>query len=175
MLSFLRHFAERLPGTIAIQDGHGFSLGHTASLPACNAGRRGEERLVYGGAGAADRRVLCVKDAAGAYAWAEMGLAALDSRYVNVTGGAVTVISGTATWNIGNIASGTRAAGQNVTVTGAALGDPCIGGLTSLDESWAIDCNVTAANIVTCTAVNTSGGTVDPASGTLRATCFQHG
>lgn len=68
-MSFWRHLVERLPGVLGLKDGHGFALGHTASLPACEARRRGEQRRVAGGAGVADREVVCRKDAADAYAW----------------------------------------------------------------------------------------------------------
>ncbi len=68
------HLLERLPGSWGSRDGHGFSLGHTpaASLPACDARRRGEMRRVDSEAGVADRVVVCMKDAADAYDWLDV-------------------------------------------------------------------------------------------------------
>ena len=68
-----RHFLERLPGVLGMKDGHAFALGLTASLPTCEARRRGEMRRVIGAAGVGDRIVVCGKNVADAYAWTSAG------------------------------------------------------------------------------------------------------
>jgi hypothetical protein len=40
--------------------------------------------------------------------------------------------------------------------------------------TWLLSAQVTAANTVTVTLRNDSGGTIDPASGTLRVTVWKH-
>lgn len=71
-----QHFLERLPGVVGLKTGHAFVLGSTTSLPTCEARRRGEQRQVDGGTGVADRIAVCLKDAADAYGWSDVTLAA---------------------------------------------------------------------------------------------------
>lgn len=62
-----------------------------------------------------------------------------------------------------------------VTVTGAALGDAALCGFsTAMPISWLFRGHVTAADTVTCSADNFTGGTVDLASGTLIAEVWKH-
>lgn len=62
-----------------------------------------------------------------------------------------------------------------VTVTGAALGDVALCGFsTAMPISWLFRGHVTAADTVTCSADNYTGGTVDLASGTLIAEVWKH-
>lgn len=58
-----------------------------------------------------------------------------------------------------------------VTVTGAAVGDVVVGVAHSsiIVATWRLDAVVSATNTVTVLATNNTGGTVDLASGTLRA------
>ena len=87
-----RHFIEKLPGVIGTKDGHAFVLGHTATLPTCEARREGEERMVRGTAGVATRRVICVKNAADAYAWGDtLAGAASAAQSATIASGVVTV------------------------------------------------------------------------------------
>jgi len=76
-------------------------------------------------------------------------------------------LTGSATWNPGSIADGNEEA-QEITVTGAALGDFVIGVSFSLDvQDLQLTADVTAANTVTA-VLSSSGDTVDLASGTIR-------
>ncbi len=90
MIDILDVLLQRLPGSWAVRDGKGMADGHIATLPACDVARRGERRRVDGGAGVADRWVVCEKSAADVYAWQEKGRAALDAAY---TGGAASASS----------------------------------------------------------------------------------
>lgn len=84
------------------------------------------------------------------------------------------VLTATTTWNPASAATGT-AQSTTITVTGAAVGDLAVAGLTTMPTgTWLLSAQVTAANTVTVTLRNDSGATVDPASGTLRATVWKH-
>lgn len=82
-------------------------------------------------------------------------------------------LSASATWDPGNVADGEMVS-QDVTVTGAALGDFAIASF-SLDVSdLVLDANVTAADTVTVTLTNDGiGAGVDLGSGTLRVRVLQ--
>lgn len=82
-----KRFGTRLPGTHAVPDGQGFYLGHTTTLPVCNASRQGEQRYQRGGSGVADTIVCCQKDAAGDYAWETIATA---SGFLPLSGGTLT-------------------------------------------------------------------------------------
>jgi hypothetical protein len=83
-------------------------------------------------------------------------------------------MTATTTWNPASATTGT-AQSTTVTVTGAAVGDPAVASLTTMPTgTWLLSAQVTAANTVTVTLRNDSGGTVDPASGTLRVTVWKH-
>lgn len=74
---------------------------------------------------------------------------------------------GTAGWNPPPLADGATAT-TTVTVTGASVGDPCNAGLSvAVPGGVLLAANVTAANTVTVTLFNKTGGTVDVAGGTL--------
>ena len=78
-------------------------------------------------------------------------------------------LTGTATWNPASINNGAQSS-TNVTVTGAAVGDPAFAGFTSITAAgWVISAVVTAENTVKVTLVNHTGGAVDLASGTVTA------
>lgn len=85
-----RILAVRAPGVLSLLEGCAFQISPTPTLPTCDVTRRFERRTVKGGAGVADREVMCDKSAADAYAWRELGQAALDDRYVSVTGDTMT-------------------------------------------------------------------------------------
>lgn len=98
------------------------------------------------------------------------GNLASDSDGLYVTG--VSSLNGTKTWNPGAVADGGTAT-TTVTVTGAAVGDPAVAGFAGLDEAgWIITAFVQAANTVSVTIENVSGGVLIPAQGTLTARVF---
>jgi len=67
----------------------------------------------------------------------------------------------------GSIADGDEEA-EEVTVTGAALGDFAIASMSVDVEDLQLGAAVTAANTVTCVLSNNTGGAVDLGSGTLK-------
>jgi hypothetical protein len=78
------------PGVQRIRDGIATRLGRFVTLPGASAAHRGSIGWVYGGAGVADRLVFGGKNTSDAVAWEDLGQAALDGRYVNVTGDTMT-------------------------------------------------------------------------------------
>lgn len=74
---------------------------------------------------------------------------------------------GSVVWDPGILATGQMTA-QNVTVTGAAIGDFAIAATGIDTTNLAVGCNVTAANTAKITLVNNSGGNIDLASSTWR-------
>lgn len=84
-------------------------------------------------------------------------------------------LSGTVSWNPGTVNAGVTTT-TDVTVTGAAVGDPVTVGLTTLDEAgWMFSGQVRTANIVTVTLTNTTGGNITvPNGGTLRASVMKY-
>jgi hypothetical protein len=77
------------------------------------------------------------------------------------------VLFGTTGWNPGPLPDGAVAT-TPVTVTGATFGDPCSVGLSvAVPGGMLLTANVTAANTVTVTLFNKTGGTVDLAGGTV--------
>ena len=161
-MSFWQHFVELLPGVLGMKPGHAFTLGHTASLPTCDASRRGEERLVHGGAGVADRKVVCRKTAADVYGWGELATPVGN------------VLMGTATWNPANQTSGTFQ-GTDITVTGAAVGDPTICALSSVTNlnGYMQHGSVKTTNTVRFELHNNTGFTNDLDEGTVRCYVFK--
>jgi hypothetical protein len=93
---------------------------------------------------------------------------------VGSTGALVTsILSATATLDFGSIGSnGTET--LTITVTGAVAGDSVfLGCPAGLDAGLVFCASVTAANTVTVRMHNSSGGSIDPASGTFRATVIR--
>lgn len=74
------------------------------------------------------------------------------------------VVEETKDW--GSIADGDEAA-QEVTVTGAQLGDFAMASMSIDISDLMLTAAVTAANTVTCVLANNTGGAVDLDSGTL--------
>jgi microcystin-dependent protein len=72
-----------LPQSWAMRDGFGWAFGHIAAadLPECNERRGNEHRYIRGGAGVADRTVVCEKNAAEAWAWKDKGDAYLAANH----------------------------------------------------------------------------------------------
>lgn len=141
--------------------GRGFATVMVESLGRCAKENRGEEVWLRGAAGVADAKYVCLKNASDAYAW------------VGTTPFAA-VLTGSTTWDPGNISGGVRTS-TAVTVTGAAVGDPAVCGFTpNVSDVLVCVATVTAAN--TCTAVlhnvtNTLAS--DLGSGTVRCTVFK--
>lgn len=80
---------------------------------------------------------------------------------------------GSKTWNIASTADN-GVAETTLTVSGATFSHKCIGAsVDSLTSAWTFDCGVSAANTVYVRALNRSGGTSDPASGTLSVILMQ--
>jgi hypothetical protein len=75
---------------------------------------------------------------------------------------------GSATYNPPSLTTGTETT-TTVTVTGAALGDYAIASFSLDTQGIKINARVSAADTVTVTFRNDTGGTLDLASGTLRA------
>lgn len=76
---------------------------------------------------------------------------------------------GSETWNPGNVADGEMVS-QEVTVTGAVLGDFAMASFSLDISDLVLDANVTADDTVTVTLTNDGiGAGVNLASGTLRA------
>jgi len=88
-------------------------------------------------------------------------------------------ISVTDTWDVGSLADGASARGT-FTVTGAAVGDLAVAGLTSVsaqagaNRMWQITAHATDTNEVLVTITNNTGSTIDLASGTVRISVFKH-
>jgi hypothetical protein len=85
----LDSIVERLSGSFRLKPGRAFALGHTAAadLPLCDESRQSEERVIEGLTGVADRKVVCEKNAADAYAWRDKGHAYLEATYTGGGGG----------------------------------------------------------------------------------------
>lgn len=77
-------------------------------------------------------------------------------------------LTGTATWDAGSIDDGNEEAAE-ITVTGAALGDFVLLSHGVDVADLALTGQVTAANTVTATLLNNTGGAIDLASTTVRA------
>lgn len=77
-------------------------------------------------------------------------------------------LDGSATWDPGNIADGNEEA-QDITVTGAALGDFVLVSFSLDVTDLVLTGCVTAANTVTASLSNNTGGAIDLSSGTVRA------
>lgn len=78
------------------------------------------------------------------------------------------VLTGTTTWDPASITAAAGTASTTVTVTGAAVGDPCFCALTTLTNQQAVlGASVSAADTVTARLVSAIG-TIDLGSGTLR-------
>jgi hypothetical protein len=75
-------------------------------------------------------------------------------------------LSGSASWNPGSIADGDEEA-QEVTATGAALGDFAIASFSLDVADLVLNAQVTASNTVTCILANNTGGAIDLGAGTV--------
>lgn len=160
----LDHLQSLMPGVLRVKDGHGFALGHTATLPTCEARRRGEKRRVQGGAGVLDREVVCRKTAADAYGWWDELLG-------------LTILTGSTTWNPAAVANGNTTS-TTFTLTGAADGDVCVGGFSGVGgeagNGLQVGCTADGANTVRVWVQNQTGGSRDLPSGTARCSCLKY-
>lgn len=92
----------------------------------------------------------------------------------NQIGGVSRELSATKTWDPANTADGAMTS-TTITVTGAVVGDPVRVGFTPAVPAGAVlSGSVTAADTVTVTLLNKTGGALDLASGTLRADVGHH-
>lgn len=78
------------------------------------------------------------------------------------------IITGSATWDAGEIADGDMES-KDITVTGAAIGDFVLISMGVDVADLVVSGQVTAADTVTATLANNTGGAVDLASTTVRA------
>ena len=83
-------------------------------------------------------------------------------------------LQGSETKDWGNIADGDEEA-EDVTVTGAALGDYAVATMSIDVTDLVITASVTAANTVTVILSNETGGAIDLGSGTLTVKVFKAG
>ena len=79
---------------------------------------------------------------------------------------------GETTWDAGSIADGDEEV-KEVTVTGAALGDYAIASLSIDVADLVLTAQVTAANTVTASLANNTGGAIDLDSATLYVMVIQ--
>ena len=77
------------------------------------------------------------------------------------------ILNATATWDPPSLGPGAAAA-TDITLTGAATTDACIGGLSSNTTTMIITCSVISSNTVRLNLFNPQTGTIDLASGTAR-------
>ena len=70
------------------------------------------------------------------------------------------MLTGSATWDMASIADGDEEA-KDVTITGAALGDYVMVSLSKDVLDLVLTAQVTAANTVTCSLANNTGGAID--------------
>ena len=82
-------------------------------------------------------------------------------------------LQGSLAWNPGAIASGAAAA-VNVSVPGAALGDPCLASFSTLStNNFLISAHVSIANTVRVVLLNKEATAIDCPAGTLRVKVFK--
>ena len=82
-------------------------------------------------------------------------------------------ITATATLDIPSLANGISH-DTTVSVPGVVLGDPVTAGISSISAvGWFLSPIVTAADTVSIRIQNSTGGTLNPASGTIRITCIK--
>ena len=140
----------------------------------------GTGNVVFGVAPPSGKTVIILRDpavdqaldliASGSFA-AENVETALDklASYVQSLAQRATWLEGNVTVDFASIASGALSAAQNITVTGAAIGDPVqISASTDLAGLLPVG-YVSAADTVTFRLINLTGGAIDPASRTYFA------
>ena len=88
-------------------------------------------------------------------------------QYINEIVPFKEVLFGSETKDWGSIADHDEAM-EEVTVTGAALGDFAMASMSVDVADLQLSADVTAANTVTCVLSNSTGGAVDLGSGTLK-------
>ena len=76
------------------------------------------------------------------------------------------MLTGSTTWNAGDIADGDEEA-KDVTIVGAALGDYVLASLSIDVADLVLTAQVTAADTVTASLSNNTGGAINLASATL--------
>jgi hypothetical protein len=82
------------------------------------------------------------------------------------------VLTGSATWDPASLGTGQIDA-TTVTVTGVAAGDPCFAGHANVaTTNLTLHAIGDATNSARVVLHNTTGGTVNIASGTVRVVCF---
>jgi hypothetical protein len=83
-------------------------------------------------------------------------------------------LTATATWDPPSMANGAIQT-TTVTVPGARPGDLAVAGHTAMPTgAWELSAQVTATDTVTVSLRNSTGGTINPDTGTLRVTVWRH-
>lgn len=131
-----------------------FATGKYSALPTAGANFRGAMARTEG---SPDTLQWCgSRDGGTNYTWSRIPLE----------------LTATTTWDPGSIADGAQDA-TVVTLTGAAKGDICGAGFTSIDDFWEINATPDTDQ-VQVRITNRSGAPVDPASGTVRVVCKKY-
>lgn len=108
------------------------------------------------------------------YCFESVDIAASSSAIVVPLLGVDRQITASEAWDPSSIADGEEEA-NDVTVTGAALGDLADCSLTTDISDLLLDCNVTATNTVTAVLANNTTGAIDLTSSTLKAKVLTNG
>jgi hypothetical protein len=128
-----------------------FRLGEYETLPTCNATRKNHTAVQDGTVWFCDGTT-----------WGANGTAAAG----------FSILTGSTTWDAANFNDDAVVA-TTVTVTGAALGDPCFAGYSSIGaQAILCEAHVQSANTVRVQLYNASAGAQDPGSGTVNVVCF---
>ena len=95
--------------------------------------------------------------------------------FIGVTGATLTsVLKTSATIDFTSLSANTTADSSDITVTGAAVGDPVLVGVpATLAAGLVVTGYVSAANTVKVRAANVTASPIDPASGTYTVTVIK--
>ena len=105
-----------------------------------------------------------------------LAASAVTATTLAVGGGATVskILTATVALDLPSIVNGGEHRLTGVSVPGVVVGDPVFAGLTSIFAiGWQVFPIVTAADTVAVWFLNYTGGTLNPASGTLRITCIK--
>ncbi len=84
-------------------------------------------------------------------------------------------LSATATWDPANLAADGNATSTTITVTGCAVGDPAFASHPGIGTNDALlTAHVESTNTIRLVLMNKTGGALDVATGTARASCWQY-
>lgn len=103
------------------------------------------------------------------------GPVASQNGFIGVTGATLTsVLKASATIDFTSLSANTTADSSDITVTGAAVGDPVIVGVpATIAAGLVVTGYVSAADTVKVRAANVTASPIDPASGTYTVTVIK--